>query len=92
MNEVWAIGAGAWGTALAIQAERAGNQVTLWARDPGRAAAIAAARENPRLPGARLPGASAVTCALPLQADALLLAVPMQFVRAILPRLPPAPL
>ena len=28
------IGAGAWGTALAIQAARAGNQVSLWARDP----------------------------------------------------------
>ncbi|HJS87866.1 MAG TPA: 2-dehydropantoate 2-reductase N-terminal domain-containing protein, partial [Acetobacteraceae bacterium] len=37
MNEIAVIGAGAWGTALAIQANRAGNAVTLWARDPARA-------------------------------------------------------
>ncbi len=30
------LGAGAWGTALAIQAARAGRSVTLWARDAGR--------------------------------------------------------
>ena len=57
MSSVAVIGAGAWGTALAIQAARAGNGVTLWARDPARAAAIAASRENPRLPGVRLPEA-----------------------------------
>lgn len=41
MNRVMIIGAGAWGTALAIQAARAGNGVTLWARDPAIAQAIA---------------------------------------------------
>ena len=55
MSSVAVIGAGAWGTALAIQAARAGNSVTLWARDPARAATIAASRENPHLPGMRLP-------------------------------------
>ncbi|MGA9013784.1 MAG: hypothetical protein WB509_14910, partial [Acetobacteraceae bacterium] len=30
MSSVAVIGAGAWGTALAIQAARAGNTVTLW--------------------------------------------------------------
>jgi len=55
------IGAGAWGTALAIQAARAGNSVTLWARDPARAAALAETRENPRLPGVTLPDAIEVT-------------------------------
>jgi glycerol-3-phosphate dehydrogenase (NAD(P)+) len=40
------LGAGAWGTALAIQAARAGHEVGLWARDPARAAALAATREN----------------------------------------------
>ena len=54
------IGAGAWGTALAMQAARAGNSVTLWARDPTRAATIAASRENPHLPGMRLPDPIAV--------------------------------
>ena len=55
MSRVAVIGAGAWGTALAIQAARAGNDVTLWARDPARAAVVAETRENPRLPGVKLP-------------------------------------
>ena len=42
MNSVAVIGAGAWGTALALQAHRAGCAVALWARDPTRAAEIAA--------------------------------------------------
>jgi glycerol-3-phosphate dehydrogenase (NAD(P)+) len=52
------IGAGAWGTALAVSAARnpAGHQVTLWARDGAQAQAMAAQRENARyLPGIPLP-------------------------------------
>ena len=87
MNRVMIIGAGAWGTALAIQAARAGNGVTLWARDPAIAQAIATSRENPRLPGHRLPDAVQVVDALPASADAALLVVPMQHVRSVLNRL-----
>jgi glycerol-3-phosphate dehydrogenase (NAD(P)+) len=58
------VGAGAWGTALAIQAARAGNGVMLWARDPARAAVLAETRENPRLPGVKLPDAVEVTATL----------------------------
>jgi glycerol-3-phosphate dehydrogenase (NAD(P)+) len=92
MSNVAVIGAGAWGTALAIQADRAGNSVTLWARDPARAAAVASGRENPRLPGAGLAQAIAVTSVLPAEADVVLLAVPTQFIRALMPGLPRAPL
>jgi glycerol-3-phosphate dehydrogenase (NAD(P)+) len=88
MSSVAVIGAGAWGTALAIQAARAGNDVTLWARDPGRAQAIATNRENPRLPGHHLPDAVQVVDALPNDADAMLLAVPMQHLRSVLAHLP----
>ncbi|MDZ7939171.1 MAG: NAD(P)H-dependent glycerol-3-phosphate dehydrogenase [Rhodoferax sp.] len=44
------IGAGAWGTALAISASRssADHQVTLWARDAGQLQAMAAQRQNSR--------------------------------------------
>jgi glycerol-3-phosphate dehydrogenase (NAD(P)+) len=49
-RSVAVIGAGAWGTALASVAARAGREVTLYARDPAHAAHIDAARENPRLP------------------------------------------
>jgi glycerol-3-phosphate dehydrogenase (NAD(P)+) len=94
MNSVVVIGAGAWGTALAIQAARAGNDVTLWARDPARAQAIAMGRENPRLPGHRLPDAVQVVSALPASADVALLVVPMQHLRGVLERMttPDAPL
>ena len=50
-------GAGAWGTALAVNAA-ARHEVTLWARDPAQAAALAATRENLRyLPGVAIPEA-----------------------------------
>jgi glycerol-3-phosphate dehydrogenase (NAD(P)+) len=95
MSRIAVIGAGAWGTALAIQAARAGNQVTLWARDPARAAVLAATRENPRLPGVTLPDGITVTTTLPPSPlvgedaiDAILLAVPMQHLRGVLALLP----
>ena len=84
------VGAGAWGTALALHCARAGHRVTLWARDPGP---IAAARASPRLPGFALPDAVAVTGGLPASADAVLLATPVQHLRAALAMtLPAAPL
>jgi glycerol-3-phosphate dehydrogenase (NAD(P)+) len=85
------IGAGAWGTALAILLAGAGRDVTLWARDPEKVAALAATRENPRLPGVRLPEALRLTHEMP-GADIALVAVPMQTLRGILPTLPDAPL
>ncbi|WP_234729373.1 NAD(P)H-dependent glycerol-3-phosphate dehydrogenase [Acidocella facilis] len=84
------IGAGAWGTALAILLAQTGKDVTLWARDAQKAEQMQAARENPRLPGARFPESLRVTAQMPT-ADIVLLAVPMQHLRAILPSLPPGP-
>ena len=56
------LGAGAWGTALAMQAERAGQRAMLWARDPARAALIQQSRANERLlPGVALPAGIAIT-------------------------------
>lgn len=50
------IGAGAYGTAAAIMLAENGHETVLWGRDPGRLAAIDAARENLQcLPGVRLP-------------------------------------
>jgi len=79
------LGAGAWGTALAQQAARAGNAVTLWARDPARAAAIAAARENARY----LPGVITADLHAALRGAALsLLVVPAQHLRTVISALP----
>jgi glycerol-3-phosphate dehydrogenase (NAD(P)+) len=61
------LGAGAWGTALAIHLarSRAGPQVGLWARNAAQAAAIDTSRENARyLPGAALGSSIAVTANL----------------------------
>src|SRR5271167_1136703 len=81
------IGAGAWGTALAVLNARAGKHVTLWARDAAKAAAMRATHENPRLPGIPLPENLIITHEMP-EADLLLLAVPMQHLRALSPSLP----
>jgi len=48
------IGAGAWGTALAGVAARAGRDVVLYARNADRAAQMKMAHANPRLPGVQL--------------------------------------
>ena len=81
------IGAGAWGTALAILLAKAGREVTLWARNAEKAEAMRQTRENPRLPGVKLPPSLRVTAEMP-EAEILLLTMPMQHLRSILPLLP----
>lgn len=86
MNRVAILGGGAWGTALAVAAARAGRHVTLWARDPGTVAAVNARHGNPaHLPGIVLAGTIAATRELSLAAaaDIVLLAVPAQATRSV---------
>jgi glycerol-3-phosphate dehydrogenase (NAD(P)+) len=87
MSEIVVIGAGAWGTALAIQAARAGNDVVLWARSG--ADAIAESRESPRLPGHRLPDRVRVTGDPASLSGLAIIAVPTQALRAVLGSIPP---
>jgi glycerol-3-phosphate dehydrogenase (NAD(P)+) len=88
MKRLVVIGAGAWGTALAIVAQRAGTGAILWARDPEVAAAINERHQNPYyLPGVALDPAIAATADIEsavATADAALLAVPTQFLRGVL--------
>jgi glycerol-3-phosphate dehydrogenase (NAD(P)+) len=90
VSSIAVIGAGAWGTALAIQAARTGQPVSLWARDPARAREMQVTRSSPRLPGMLLPPSVSVVDAMP-DADLLLLAVPLQTLRAVAASLPDAP-
>ena len=60
-NSVAVIGAGAYGTALASAARRAGRDVTLYARSADSAAQMKATRQNPRLPGVSLDGSRCTT-------------------------------
>jgi glycerol-3-phosphate dehydrogenase (NAD(P)+) len=81
------IGAGAWGTALAQTCARAGLEVTLWAREPEVALAIAQSRENRLfLPGVILdPAVRATSDPADLAGADLIFAVPpAQHLRATL--------
>jgi glycerol-3-phosphate dehydrogenase (NAD(P)+) len=83
LDRIAVIGAGAFGTALANAASRAGRDVILWARDAATIASLAATRESPRLPGIRLDARVATTGTLAdVTADAILLVVPAQDLRA----------
>lgn len=65
--KILVLGAGAWGTALALSAcgnAAAQHTVTLWARDAAQAAVMQARRENGRyLPGITLPAALGISSA-----------------------------
>jgi glycerol-3-phosphate dehydrogenase (NAD(P)+) len=87
------LGAGAWGTALAIHAGQS-HDVTLWARDPAQAQAMAAERVNSRyLPG--LPFSEGVQISSqPLGAwlaeqDLVVMGSPMSGLRGMLTQLGP---
>jgi glycerol-3-phosphate dehydrogenase (NAD(P)+) len=90
-KSVAVIGAGAWGTALAAVAARAGRDVVLLARDAAHAAEIATTRQNPKLPGARLEAGIAVASdiALAARADIILVATPAQNLRTAVVALAP---
>jgi glycerol-3-phosphate dehydrogenase (NAD(P)+) len=90
MSRIAVIGTGAWGTALAIQAARAGHAVNLVARSEASARAVDTARQSPWLPGITLPDQIAIQSGLDSDLDMLLWVVPTQHLRASLERLRPA--
>lgn len=81
------LGGGAWGTALAAHAARAGLPVRLWAREPEVAAAVNQRRENPAyLPGVELPAGLRATSELAeatADAETVLVVIPSEFCRPI---------
>jgi len=84
------LGAGAWGTALAI-AFAARHQVILWSRDSVHAAEMSTRRENSRyLPGCPFPSSLQVTAdfrAALAGADLAILAAPLAGLRTLLQEL-----
>ncbi len=87
------LGAGSWGTALAIQFAHGGKPTRLWGRDPARMAAMVAERRNARyLPGSAFP--EALTAGADLAAAVrgaldVLLVVPSRGFRPLLEELAP---
>jgi glycerol-3-phosphate dehydrogenase (NAD(P)+) len=81
------VGAGAFGTALAIALGREGRSILLWARDSAHVAEMAQTRTNAaRLPGVVLPESVTVTSETEdlAGAEAVLLSLPMQALRGFL--------
>jgi glycerol-3-phosphate dehydrogenase (NAD(P)+) len=87
------LGAGSWGTALAIQFARAGHPTRLWSRSPADVIAMRAQRQNARyLPEAKFPDAIEVHDALATAvrgAVAIIIAVPSHSLRSLLTQLKP---
>lgn len=93
MKRLGIIGAGAWGTALALLARRAGADAILWAYEPEVADAINRRHENPLyLPGIPLDPAIRATNELAeaARADAVLMVTPAQRLRALATSLKPS--
>jgi glycerol-3-phosphate dehydrogenase (NAD(P)+) len=90
------LGAGSWGTALAIQFARAGHPAVLWGHDPAAIATMASARRNVRyLPDAAFPPLLELTPDLTTAvtgADDVLVAVPSHALRGLLSALARLPL
>ena len=84
------LGAGAWGTALALLLARNGRPVRLWTRDAAAAARLAEERENRRyLPGHSFPPCLSIEPELEAgaaSADEVLVAVPSHAFREVLGR------
>jgi glycerol-3-phosphate dehydrogenase (NAD(P)+) len=82
------LGAGSWGTALAMHLGRSSVPVRLWARDPALVASMRARGENSRyLPGTKLPDGVTVTADVGealAGSHIVLVAVPSHFVEDVL--------
>ena len=91
LQTVAVIGAGAWGTALAAVALRAGRDVTLYARNAAHAAEMIGSRENPRLPGIHLDTRLEITSDITraARAEIVLIATPAQHLRGAVAALAP---
>ncbi len=89
--KITVIGAGAWGTALAIILQQNRNEVTLWGHHPGHVDAIRTGRENVRhLPGVRLPPELVVEPDLATSvadAEGLVISIPSKAFRSVASKL-----
>jgi len=91
MSRIVVLGAGAWGTAIALSlCRRGGHRVTLWAHNESEAGTIDRARENTLfLPGFPLPSDLAVTAGTKeiAAADIIVSVIPSEFLRSTLKRI-----
>jgi glycerol-3-phosphate dehydrogenase (NAD(P)+) len=84
------VGAGGWGTALAVLWSKRGNAVTLWGHNPSRTARMRETRENAEyLPGVKLPESIHITSEIGdcLRADLIVFVTPSVALRSVATRL-----
>ena len=94
MSRIAILGAGAWGTALALSLHRhGGHELSVWAHSPAHAEELRAVGENQRyLPGFRLPSALRITAEVTSAvegADTILCVTPSQALRAAVEAIAP---
>lgn len=94
MSKITVLGAGAWGTALAISlARRGGHRLSLWSHSPALADLLHDGGENTKyLPGYILPMDVHVTSDLPdaiFEAEMIVCVVPSQHVRGVISHIAP---
>ncbi|HKX99354.1 MAG TPA: NAD(P)H-dependent glycerol-3-phosphate dehydrogenase [Steroidobacteraceae bacterium] len=93
MRPIVVLGAGSWGTALAIQFARGGGPTVLWGRAEDEPDKLARERVNTRyLPGAQFPPALAIEVSLKnalASGDDVVLVVPSSVLRAVLTEIRP---
>ena len=95
MSRIAVVGAGAWGTALAISlARRGGHELSLWAHSPAHAEELTDTGENLRyLPGFVLPMGIRISARLPESiegAETILCVTPSQSLRSVMEMMAPA--
>ena len=86
MANLFILGAGGFGTALAVMTHAAGHRVAMWSYKEEEAAALRAARENARLlPGVKIAGDIGIVTDFSrlAEADFVLVAVPSAAVRSV---------
>ena len=93
MSKISVIGAGSWGTALAVVLQTNGHDVTIWSIDEEEIAMLKKEREHKnKLPGVKIDESIALTTDLKEAADGkdmLVIAVPSPYVRSTAKSLAP---
>ena len=93
MTNVGVVGAGSWGTALALVLEKNGHQVTLWSSREEKAKELSKLRENTdKLPGVKIPESIEITAdmeAAVKNKELVVLGVPSLYIRSTSEKMAP---
>ena len=93
MAKVGVVGAGSWGTALALVLEKNGHQVTLWSSREAKAKELCEFRENKdKLPGVKIPEAIEITADMETvvkDKELVVLGVPSLYIRSTSAKMAP---